>query len=66
MPGRRPANTATPAAMARPCGLVKSWLPIALSAAPSTPALETSMPAATETMSAGICVTRPSPTVSSV
>ncbi len=46
-------------------GLVKSWMPIALSAAPSTPAFETSIPAATETMSAGICETMPSPRPSS-
>ena len=43
-----------------------SWPNSALSAAPSTPALETSRPAAVETISAGICVTRPSPMVSRV
>ena len=39
---------------------------MALSAEPLTPAFETSRPAAVETISAGICETRPSPTVSSV
>ena len=47
-------------------GIAGELLSSALSAAPATPALETSRPAAVETISAGTCVTRPSPTVSSV
>jgi hypothetical protein len=66
MPGSTPARAAMTAAIARPCGFVNSWMPIALSAAPSTPAFDTSMPAATETIRAGICETMPSPTVSRV
>ena len=60
------ALAAVTAAIARPCGLVNNCTPMALSAAPSTPAFETSIPAATETTSAGICETMPSPTVSKV
>ncbi len=56
----------TAAAMPSAFGIVASWRAMALSAEPETPAFDTSRPAAVETISAGIWVTRPSPTVSRV
>ena len=62
MPGSTPTpneqNDTTPSAI----GYCANCFASALSAAPSMPAFVTSKPAATETTSAGICVTRPSPT----
>ncbi len=52
-------NEATPSA----AGWALSCPKNALSVEPLMPALVTSMPAAVETISAGICDTRPSPTV---
>ncbi|MNR34582.1 hypothetical protein D3C85_1523680 [compost metagenome] len=64
MPGIRPIRPAAPETTPSDTGLLASWLTRALSAVPSTPAFDTRKPAATETMMAGIWVTRPSPTVS--
>ncbi|MNF09006.1 hypothetical protein D3C80_2095640 [compost metagenome] len=64
IPGIRPISPAVPDTTPSDTGLVANWLTKALSAEPSTPALVTRKPAATEMMMAGICVTRPSPTVS--
>ena len=44
-------------------GFMASWVTRALSAAPSTPALETRKPAAIEMTSAGTWLTSPSPMV---
>ena len=65
-PGSRASTVAAPAAMASGFGLLPSWRISATSAVPSMPPLVTTMPAAVETSSAGICDTRPSPAVSVV
>ncbi len=52
--------------MASGLGLPPSWRTSTVSAAPSMPPLVTTMPAAVETSSAGICDTSPSPTDSVV
>ena len=65
-PGISASTAAAPAASASGLGLPPSWRISAASAGPSTPPLVTTMPAAVETSSAGICETRPSPTVSVV
>jgi transposase len=49
--------------MPRATGFMASWVTRALSAAPSTPALDTRKPAAIEMIRAGIWLTRPSPMV---
>ena len=64
MPGIRPMTPAAAETMPRLTGLAASWATRALSAEPSTPALETRKPAAIEMTRAGTWVTRPSPTVS--
>ena len=48
---------------AQATGFIASWVTRALSAEPSTPALETRKPAAIEMTSAGTWLTRPSPMV---
>ena len=65
-PGSSASTAATPAAIASGFGLLPSWRIRATSAVPSMPPLVTTMPAAVETSSAGICDTRPSPAVSVV
>ena len=65
-PGSSASTVAAPAAIASGFGLPPSWRISAASALPSMPPLVTTMPAAVETSSAGICVTSPSPTVSVV
>ena len=61
-PGIIPSTAAAPAAMASGLGLPPSWRISTMSAAPSMPPLVTTMPAAVDTSSAGICETSPSPT----
>ena len=61
MPGMIASTPAAAETMPRLIGLVASWVTRALSAEPSTPALETRKPAAIETIRAGIWLTRPSP-----
>ena len=66
MPGSRAITPAQAETMPRPTGFIASWATSALSAEPSTPALETRKPAAMEMIRAGIWLTRPSPMVSRV
>ena len=66
IPGTTPITPAAADTMPRLTGLVASWVTRALSAAPSTPALETRKPAAMEMIRAGTWLTRPSPMVSTV
>ncbi len=61
-PGIRPRMTSSEAATKRARGWAPSWPNTAWLAEPRVPPLETSMPAASETIRAGIWVTRPSPT----
>ncbi len=63
MPGSSDITSITAPDMPSAFGYPESWPSSALSAAPDTPAFDTSKPAAVETISAGTCVTRPSPTV---
>ncbi|MNY45999.1 hypothetical protein D3C86_1811410 [compost metagenome] len=63
MPGIRPIRPAAPETTPSDTGLVASCATRALSAVPSTPALDTRKPAAMEMMMAGTWVTRPSPMV---
>ncbi len=65
-PGISASRPAAAAASASGLGEPPSWRTRAASAGPSTPPLVTTMPAAVETSRAGICDTRPSPTVSVV
>src|SRR5580704_12274157 len=65
-PGSSASTAAAPAAIASGFGLRPSWRISAASAVPSMPPLVTTMPAAVETSSAGICETSPSPAVSVV
>ena len=66
MPGMIPTTPAAAETMPSEIGLVASWATSALSAEPSTPALDTRKPAAIEITSAGTWLTRPSPMVSTV
>ena len=66
MPGTRAITPAAADTMPRATGFMASWATRALSAAPSTPDLETSRPAAMEMTSAGTWLTRPSPMVITV
>ena len=61
-PGISASTPAAPAAIANGFGLPPSWRISTVSAAPSMPPLVTTMPAAVDTSSAGICETSPSPT----
>ena len=63
MPGTRAMTPAAADTMPRAAGFMASCMTRALSAAPSTPALETRMPAAMEITRAGTWLTRPSPMV---
>ena len=63
MPGIRPITPAAAETMPRLTGFMASWVTRALSAEPSTPALDTRKPAAIEMIRAGIWLTRPSPMV---
>ena len=65
-PGMSASTAAAPPAMAKGFGLPPSWRISVTSAVPSMPPLVTTMPAAVDTSSAGICETSPSPTVSVV
>ena len=65
-PGISAKTSAAPAAIAIGFGLPPNCRISAASAVPSMPPLVTTMPAAVETSKAGICETRPSPTVSVV
>ena len=63
MPGMKAITPAAAETMPRLIGFMASWLTRALSAEPSTPALDTRKPAAIEMIRAGIWLTRPSPMV---
>ena len=63
MPGTTPITPAAADTMPMLTGFPASWVASALSAEPSTPALETRKPAAMEMTSAGTWLTSPSPMV---
>ena len=63
MPGTKAMMPEAAETMPSEIGLVASWATSALSAEPSTPALETRKPAEIEITSAGTWLTRPSPMV---
>ncbi len=63
MPGTRAITPAAAETMPSATGFIASWVTRALSAAPSTPALDTRKPAAIEITRAGTWLTRPSPMV---
>jgi hypothetical protein len=63
MPGIRAMTPDEAETMPRATGFIDSWRVRAALAEPSTPALETTRPAAIEMIRAGIWLTRPSPMV---
>jgi hypothetical protein len=63
MPGIRAMTPDEAETMPRATGFMASWVVRALLALPSTPALDTTIPAAIEMIRAGIWLTRPSPMV---
>ena len=63
VPGSKPNAAIRKPDIPSAFGYMLSWPNTALSVEPMTPDFETKRPAAVDTVSAGICVTRPSPTV---
>jgi hypothetical protein len=66
MPGNQAEHADDRRGQAITCGLEKSWPMTSPPTSPSSPTRDTTRPAATETISEGICATRPSPMVSRV